>query len=617
MSIDSERPRLDSSVEVWIYEAKNLKLKKWYFCELYVDNILFGRTSRRKNIDVLFWGDWFRFNPVDNWEEIRIELYSDTHRKRNHSSRELVGALRLYAEQLSRFGSVGDGCFRHPGGEYCDREDWYIMEQSALKVTDKSQSNPINIRVKVRYERLYILPIYFYDHLRLYIQHKYSLLISTLESSISLKNKDDLASSLVNIAYYHGFWMSFLCDVISDEIANLKDSSLTFRGTSIATKSIEAFMRMGVSIIVHLTLHRHSLTELLVKDKYSGDLEVDPSRIEDTFTLRANRQRLIGVCDIIWKTIRTSYHLFPHNLKFLFAALRDKCRQYHGDNDQLIDNLISSCVFLRFICPALLAPNLFGLTCKYPDGKNARKLTLIAKTLQTLANFSKFGNKEPFMKCMNVFVEREFHNMRSFIRSISCYSDICGANGPHCKRRKTPPIVFSSVTTKRPSLRDDTFQSSIPTPQSEPLIIKHLPISNGVTAQAMANGDIRQPWIDIGRQFSFVSTLLSTIAYRQSTLEIRQLDDLRSILDQIKRFHVMECLINPQTSDRDLTEHKSSCDETSDSSSSFIANSCAHHENYGQGVSGQSGHNPKIFPKSSGTKNHSSNIICCLHSLGA
>lgn len=48
-----------------------------------------------------------------------------------------------------------------------------------------------------------------------------------------------------------------------------------------------------------------------------------------------------------------------------------------------------------------------------------RNLTLVAKTLQTLANFTKFQGKEGYMEFLNDFIEDEAPKMKKFLRDIS------------------------------------------------------------------------------------------------------------------------------------------------------------------------------------------------------
>lgn len=59
---------------------------------------------------------------------------------------------------------------------------------------------------------------------------------------------------------------------------------------------------------------------------------------------------------------------------------------------------------------------------EYPNEKAARNLTLVAKTLQTLANFTRFQGKENFMEFMNDLLEREAHSMKKFLQMISVSS---------------------------------------------------------------------------------------------------------------------------------------------------------------------------------------------------
>ena len=56
---------------------------------------------------------------------------------------------------------------------------------------------------------------------------------------------------------------------------------------------------------------------------------------------------------------------------------------------------------------------------EYPNEKAARNLTLVAKTLQTLANFTRFQGKENFMEFMNDVLEREAPSMKNFLQLIS------------------------------------------------------------------------------------------------------------------------------------------------------------------------------------------------------
>ena len=56
---------------------------------------------------------------------------------------------------------------------------------------------------------------------------------------------------------------------------------------------------------------------------------------------------------------------------------------------------------------------------EYPNERTSRKLTLVAKVLQNLANFARFGVKEEYMCFMNDFVSMEVKNMKEFIKKIS------------------------------------------------------------------------------------------------------------------------------------------------------------------------------------------------------
>jgi RAS protein activator-like 2 len=62
---------------------------------------------------------------------------------------------------------------------------------------------------------------------------------------------------------------------------------------------------------------------------------------------------------------------------------------------------------------------VFLVSPEYPPEQAARTLTIIAKTIQTLANFTAFGAKEEFMTFMNDFVTREASSMKNFLQQTN------------------------------------------------------------------------------------------------------------------------------------------------------------------------------------------------------
>jgi hypothetical protein len=210
-----------------------------------------------------------------------------------------------------------------------------------------------------------------------------------------------------------GLSQQFLSDIVMAEVHKLDNESLTFRGNSIATKAMEAFMKLVGEKYLQDTLGDFVRTILEMAD----DCEVDPSRVANNNTLHKQQCNLIMYAEMAWFKIINSFTSFPSELHDVFASLSERCAECK--RGEVSEHLISACIFLRFLCPAVLSPSLFNLIQEFPQDRAARNLTLIAKTLQNLANFTKFGGKEEYMTFMNDFVEREFDSMHTYIHRIS------------------------------------------------------------------------------------------------------------------------------------------------------------------------------------------------------
>jgi len=386
-----DRRRTENSLKLWVFEVKGLSDRKKYFCEVHIDDKIYARTSSKKmQPGMCFWGEYFGFLSLPKKaEKVTILIYKDKGRVR--TKRKPVGRVKICVSSIQSRREV---------------EKWYPVEKS------NRRESP-SIRLKAQYQSIDILPLREYDMLNKYLNDEYKNLCLTLEQHISVKEKEELALSLMSVFNVQDVAEDVLADIVVCEIASNENESLTFRGNSIATKAMETYVKMVGEKYLEDTL-RSTLSDLLASDL---DLEVDPIKVSSNELLHSHRQDLRNVVTIIWKRIANSHSIFPVRLQRCFHKIRQYLVQV-GKAD-MADKLISSCLFLRYLCPAILGPNLFRLVDEFPNERSNRNLTLIAKTLQTLANFARYEGKENSMEFMNSFLDEESSNMKQFLATVS------------------------------------------------------------------------------------------------------------------------------------------------------------------------------------------------------
>ncbi|XP_071820663.1 uncharacterized protein [Apostichopus japonicus] len=396
-----DRRRLDSSLKVWVVEGKNLPGKKRYFCEICLDDGLFARTTPKLRGDMLFWGEQFQFSCLPDIDAIKVHVYKEIDKKRKRD-KNYIGHVNIPIEDVNTKTAV---------------ERWFPLEPPLS--SSSGRGDPPTLRIKARYQSLSILPLSQYSDLAQYLRCNAVSLCHILEQEINVKAKEEVATCLVKILQCLGTAKDFLINLVLSEMENIKEESLVFRANTMATKSMEAYLKLIGAKYLQDTLGDF-IQYLYDKD---GDCEVDPTKLASGSLLN-HQSDLTMLCEMVCCKILNSPASFPAEIRAVFQEFRKQFGDRTNGNN-LCNKLISGCIFLRFLCPAVMSPSLFNLVQEFPSDKTSRCLTLIAKTTQALANFTKFGAKESYMVFMNEFLEREWGNMNAFLKEISTYEDGC------------------------------------------------------------------------------------------------------------------------------------------------------------------------------------------------
>lgn len=173
--------RAENLLRLWVIEAKDLPPKKRYFCELCLDDVLYARTTSKTRHDSLFWGEFFSFSSLPATHNITVHIYRDVDKKKKKDKNNYVGLVNIPVAAVT-------------GRQFVEK--WYSVSTPTVS---KSRGGGPSIRIKSRFQTVFILPMEQYKEFAEFITNNYRMLCSVLEPVISLKNKEEVACALVHI----------------------------------------------------------------------------------------------------------------------------------------------------------------------------------------------------------------------------------------------------------------------------------------------------------------------------------------------------------------------------------------------------------------------------------
>ncbi|KAK3315246.1 hypothetical protein B0H66DRAFT_337826 [Apodospora peruviana] len=260
------------------------------------------------------------------------------------------------------------------------------------------------------------------------VNKKYDELLDLLTNDVSLATAmgavcpshevDELTISLLNIFETRGMSFVLLEALIKQEVEDTENESELLRRTCVATKMLSIYAKWKGQGYLKATLQK--VVERLMLTSKDLNLELDPTRVSSSEELQKNAMQLQIVAKVFIDDICASSSTIPPAFKKICSIISAAVMPRFQDAKY---TAVGAFIFLRFFCPAIVAPEVEGLVSFPPSKEMRRGLLLIAKVIQNLANNVLFGAKEPFMFPLNDFLTHNIYRVTTFLREISVEPD--------------------------------------------------------------------------------------------------------------------------------------------------------------------------------------------------
>ncbi|XP_042661471.1 rasGAP-activating-like protein 1 isoform X8 [Tyto alba] len=284
-----------------------------------------------------------------------------------------------------------------------------------------------------------------------------STALAVLEEVTSGESRQDVATKLVKIFLRQGLAVPLLDYLTTRELARTTDPNTLFRSNSLASKSVEQFMKVVGLPYLHEVL-KPVVNRIFEEKKY---VELDPGKMELSRSRRisfkgslsearvrdSSLELLKGYLGDIVDAIVGSVEKCPLIMRVAFKQLRGRVEERFpsAQHEEVRYFSISGFLFLRFFAPAVLTPKLFSLREQHADARTSRTLLLLAKALQSIGNLGlQLGQgKEPWMAPLHAVLQPSVTRVKAFLDSLVTVesTEVTAGEGP------VPRVLFHPSAT--------------------------------------------------------------------------------------------------------------------------------------------------------------------------
>ncbi|TIA90549.1 hypothetical protein E3P99_01538 [Wallemia hederae] len=351
---------------------------EWH-CEIWDPSGLAFKTSAKVGHHP-FWKEDCLLVDLPNLNSITVKIFRS------------ISSHSLSKPQSTLFGTVFIPLKAYPRLSEVDK--WFNVigvNEATLETSIRGE-----LRLNLRVDEDAILPKTRYDEMfsiikgqnRIRVIHDIASIYPSLEhladTLIRLYSVDsDLMVSVMNDLAYKEIWSS------------RADENTIFRPNTILTKLMDRYMNFMSRLTGWLEDSLGQPIRDMIDKKIECELDTDRKGGP------ADKDELLHWADVVLNSIIESRVGCPIELRQIFHNIRKHCHARWNKAQ-----LVNSFIFLRLFVPAIINPNLFGLTNVTPPPAVARTLTLIAKIIQALANNKEeLGDKEHFMGVVSPFLQ--------------------------------------------------------------------------------------------------------------------------------------------------------------------------------------------------------------------